>query len=295
MELKNERLQVTFGTLSTQRFDRTAAVSVVLDGKYAFCTPEQVLPHRRTCGGFGLCGEFVLPGAAENANTGEWFLKPGVGLLRQRADGAPYDMWKAYECRPFAVTAEIGTTAAVFCQKGAAGGFGLEIEKRYSLEENRLILDISAVNIGEKPLELQEYQHNFVSIEGMRTDRGYILELPCEKAVSTITKKTLRQGDEILLPSAVTVAGSEVRWQSDMTEKVLYHRSEEIDASAPSRWTLRHTGSGVSVTEHTVFTPTRIDVWSIEHCVCAEFYQTVQLVPDKTAHWRRIWTFADGA
>lgn len=294
MELKNEWLQVTFGALSTQRFDRTAAVSVVLDGQYAFCTPEQVLSHRRTCGGRGLCGEFVLPGAAESAKAGEWFLKPGVGLMKQNVDGAPYDMWKTYECRPFAVTAEIGTEQAVFRQKGAAGGVGLEIEKRYSLEENRLILEISATNIGEKPLELQEYQHNFLSIDGLPVGQGYLLELPCDKTVSTITEKTLRQGDEISLPSAVTVAGSEVRWQSDMTEKILYHRSEDIDAAAPSRWTLKHENSSVSVTEETDFTPTRIDVWSVEHCVCPEFYQTVHLAPGETARWKRTWTFGDG-
>lgn len=294
MELKNERLQVTFDTLSTQRFDRMAVVSVVLDGKYTFCTPEQVLPQRRTCGGMGLCGEFVLPDAAERAKAGEWFVKPGVGLLKQREDFAAYDMWKSYECRPFDITAEFGTTEAVFRQKGAAGGIGLEIGKRYSLEENRLILEISAANTGENPLELQEYQHNFVSIEGLPVSQGYLLELPCDRSVSTIAEKTLRQGDEIHLPSAVTVAGSEVSWQSDMTEKILYHRSEDIDAAAPRRWTLRHENSPLSATEQTDFPPTRIDVWSVEHCVCAEFYQTVHLAPGETAHWRRAWTFADG-
>lgn len=295
MELKNQRLQIKFGEIPTQRFDRTAVVTeVVLDGKYTFCTPEQVLSRRRTTNGRGLCGEFVLPGAAEGARAGEWFVKPGIGLLKQTQDGAGYDMWKSYECRPFDVTAEIGQTQAVFRQKGTvSGGLGVDIEKRFSLEENRLILDISVTNIGDKATELQEYQHNFLSIEGLPVGGGYILELPCDRALPYFVNNTLRQGDEIRLPSAVAVAGDSVRWISDMTEKILYHRSEEIDPAAPRRWTLRHTGSRVSVTEEADFLPTRLDVWSVEHCVCAEFYNTVTLAPGETAGWRRVWTFAD--
>lgn len=295
MELKNGRLQIKFGEISTQRFDRTAVVTeVVLDGKYAFCTPEQVLPRRRTTNGRGLCGEFVLPGAAEGAKAGEWFVKPGVGLLKQTQDGAGYDMWKSYECRPLEVMAEIGQAQAVFRQKEiVSGGYGVDIEKRFSLEENRLILDISVTNVGETSMELQEYQHNFVSIEGLPVSEGYILELPCDRTLPGIVENTLRQGDEIRLPSAVAVAGNSVCWKSDMTEKILYHSSEEIDPAAPRRWTLRHASSRVSITEEADFLPTRLDVWSVEHCVCAEFYNAVTLAPGEAARWRRTWTFVD--
>ena len=109
MKLSNHRLSVTVAdpaAIETQRFDRTALIEqVVLDGKYTFCTPEQMLPGRRTTFGVGLAGEFVLEGAAEQAKAGELFVKPGVGLMEQLSDNAPYDIWKNYPLRPLAVTA----------------------------------------------------------------------------------------------------------------------------------------------------------------------------------------------
>lgn len=297
MMLENERLRVCFAEpealAEQQRFDRTAMVAeVTLDGVHKFCTPEQLLPHRRTTNGRGLCGEFVLPGAAEEAQAGEWFLKPGVGLLKQSADGAALDMWKRYEMRPFPVSVEECDGNIRFRQEATpCNGWAVDIEKRFHLEENRLILDISARNSGEKPIELQEYQHNFVSLSGAAVGPGYVLELECDRLLSQLEGQTLRQGDEQVISSAVRVAGTQVAWIADMNEKILYHRSEQIDPGAARRWKLKHLPSGVSVSEETEFTPSRIDIWSVEHCACPEFYHTAHIAPGESAAWRRIWKF----
>lgn len=296
MKMENERLQVTFaepGEVPTQRFDNTAIVTrVVLDGTHAFCTREQVLPGRRTTNGVGLCGEFVLNGAAENAKAGEWFCKPGVGLLRQREDHLPYDMWKTYEVRPFAVTVQSGDGEVIFRQEALPdGGYGVDIEKAFRLEGNSLVLDIRVRNAGTERCSLQEYQHNFVSLAGLPVSEGYILELPCDKSLEEIEGKTLRQGDEIVLPSAVRVRGDKVLWKRDMDGRVLYHRLETVDQQPPYRWRLCHSQQTASVAEETDFRPSRIDVWAVEHCVCAEFYHAVELAPGETAHWQRVWTF----
>lgn len=296
MKLENDRLHIFFaetGEIRTQRFDNTAIVKqVVLDGRYAFCVPEQIHPGRRTTNGTGLCGEFVLQGAAESAKAGEWFYKPGVGLLRQTVDNRPYDIWTDYDMRPFTVTVQ-KRDAGVICRQQAipCGGFGMEIEKRFLLKGNRLILDIYVRNVGTKAFCLQEYQHNFVSLGGMPVSEGYVLELGCDKALARIEAETLRQGDEISLPSAVRVQGERVFWKKAMDGSVLYHRSENVDEARSACWTLRHLPSGLSVCEETGFCPSRIDVWAVEHCICAELYHTVQLVPGEMAHWQRIWTF----
>lgn len=295
MQLKNEHLTVEFAKgFENQRFDCTAVVSqVVLDGKYAFCVPEQVRFGRRSTGGLGLCGEFVLAGAAEEAKAGEWFAKPGVGLLRQTGDGAPYDMWQPYERRPFAVEAECDGEKAFFRQKGVpTGGYGVEIEKAFSLAENSLILEIRVRNVGTKECRLEEYQHNFLSLDGLPVGEGYALELPCDEDLPEIERKTLRQGDEISLPSAVRLERDGVYWKTDMEGRVLYHRSEQVKPEPPYGWSLRHLRSPASVTERTEFRPSRIDVWAVEHCICTELYNSVILAPGETALWRRIWTFS---
>lgn len=296
MKLENERLQVSFaeaGEIQTQRFDNTAVVTqVVLDGKHSFCTREQVLPGRRTTNGMGLCGEFVLSGAAEKAKAGDWFCKPGVGLLRQREDQRPYDMWKTYKVRPFAVEVQSGDGEVIFRQEAVpSGGYGVDIEKSFRLEENSLVLDIRVRNVGTEGCGLQEYQHNFVSLAGLPVSEGYVLELPCDELLQQIEGQTLRQGDEIVLPSAVHVGEDKVFWERDMDGRILYHRSETVRQKPPFGWRLYHVRQKTSVAEKTDFCPSRIDVWAVEHCACAELYHTVQLMPGETAYWQRVWTF----
>lgn len=295
MQLTNDRLTIQFAApeeMDNRRFDHTAMIkSVVLDGKHEFCVPEQVLPERRTCNGFGLSGEFVLPGAAERAKAGEWFVKPGVGLLKQLEDGAPWSMWKCYECRLFQREARMEGESAVFVQRGeVCGGYGVAIEKTFTLCANRLKLCVRATNTGNEAIELREYQHNFVSL-GAQIGPGYELELSCDRTLESLTRKTLRQGDEAVLPSAVCVEGDRVIWMDDLRGKVLYHRSEQTCGTPPCRWRMRHTGTGISISEETDFSPSRVDIWAVEHCACPEFYKTVCLAPGETASWRRTWTF----
>lgn len=297
LTLENHRLRIAFSDpsrLKNPRFDRTAMVTeVTLDEAYRFCTPEQVLPHRRTTHGMGLCGEFVLEGPAEEAAAGQRFLKPGVGLLKQVRNGAPYDMWMPYEAEFLPVTVTREENRLTFVQKAAAcGGYAVDIEKRFCLRENSLVLDITAANSGEKPIALGEYQHNFLSLEGMPIGPGYVLELSCDKRLPEIVGQTLRQGDEIVLPSAVRAEEGRILWRDNLDGKVMYHRSEDIDPDAPYRWMLRHMDSTVSVSEETDFRPSRIDIWAVEHCVCTEFYHSAFLAPGEKACWRRIWTFS---
>lgn len=296
MKLENGCIQVTFiepEKILTQRFDHTAIVTqVVLDGIHPFCTQEQVIPLRRSTNGIGLCGEFILDEAWADAKAGEWVCKPGVGLLRQMEDNQLYDMWKTYEARPFEVTMQVRDHEILFQQKAIpCNGYGIDIEKIFHLEDNRLILDIRVRNAGTKECTLKEYQHNFVSIDHYPVGPGYVLELPNDRILNETEKQTLRQGDEIRLPSAVEVQNDQVLWTRNMDGSVLYHRSEEVGQKPPYRWTLQHAESDAAVAEQTDFCPSRIDVWAVEHCVCAEFYHTVHLLPGEPAHWRRTWTF----
>ena len=296
MFLQNQRLQITFAPpekLLSQRFDKTAVIAqVCLDGKHTFCTSEQIRSNRRTTNGIGLCGEFVLAGAAEATKAAEWFFKPGIGLLRQIKPGASHDIWRTYPLQTFPVTASENKNGVLFQQKAIpCGGYGIDIEKAFHLDDNRIILDITVGNTGVQPVYLQEYQHNFLSLGGMPISKGYILEIPCDQELTRIEQETLRQGDEARLPSAVRVHGNCIYWENNMDEKIVYHRSEQIDPEQPWRWTLRHSDSNLSVSEETSFCPTRIDVWAVEHCICPEFYYSISLNPGEKSHWQRIWTF----
>lgn len=299
MKLENSRLSVTFagcGEIDTQRFDNTAIVTqVTLDGRYGFCVPEQLLPHRKTTNGVGLCGEFVLDGPAEEAKAGEWYLKPGVGLLRQLEDGMLFDMWKRYEAALFPVTAECGEDTALFRQNCTVqNGWGLDIEKRFTLQNNRLILDYAVTNTGEKLCLLREYQHNFVSLAGENAQKGYRLSMPCNGLTGEYeTGRVRSQSTGEAAEGVLRAEGTDVVWLQDLEDRVLYHRSETILPNAPRHWKLSLEGSPVTMAEETDFTPSRIDVWAPEHCISAEYYRSVSVAPGETARWRRTWIFED--
>ena len=296
MKLKNNRLQITFenpSTMTTPRFSHAGFITeVLLDDTYQFCMPEQILPNRRNSHGHGLCGEFVLP-TGELTKCGEWFFKPGVGLVQQTADFQRFNIFGTYEIQPFPIIVEQPSQdTIIFKQTGPShDGYGAEICKTYRLENNQLILDIEVTNTGAKTLDFSEYQHNFVSLEQKPVGPGYVLELPCDKNLPQLEDATLSWGDERHLDSAVYLKDQSVHWKDFMDEKVLYHESYDALSEAPASWTLSHEDSPVSVSEEVDFTPSMIIVWSVEHCVCAELYYNAKILPGDTARWRRTWTF----
>lgn len=300
MKLQNHRLQITFensSTMTTPRFSHAGFITqVLLDDTYQFCMPEQLLPNRRNSHGFGLCGEFVLP-TGELTKCGEWFFKPGVGLVRQTADFQRFNIFGTYEVQPFPITVEQPSNdTIIFNQTGPAhNGYAAKICKTYQLKNNQLILDIEVKNTGIEILYLSEYQHNFISLEQKPVGPGYALELPCDKNIKNLEQATLRQGDEYPMDSIVSVHDKNVNWISSAENRILYHESYDVDCTTPAYWTLSHKNSPVSVTEETDFSPSMIIVWSVEHCICAELYYNAKILPGNTAHWRRTWTFKNNS
>ena len=296
MKIANHRLEITFAdgnALTTPRFDHTGFITrVILDEKYSFCTKEQFIAGRRNSGGEGLCGEFVLA-TGELAKAGEWFYKPGTGLVKQTADHQRFNIFGTYELKSFPVTAEILDEHTVrFIQKGIeCNGYCTDIVKTYSLQDNQLILNIEVANTGSNEIELSEYQHNFMNIENLPIGPGYRLTLPCDEELSKIENSTLRWGDEFPLDSAVVLKGDTIHWTTDMNSKVLYHESTAISKTEPYRWILQHEASNLSITEEVNFTPSMVIIWGVEHVICAEFYRTVKLLPGETSSWQRTWTF----
>ena len=296
MKLQNHRLQITLehpSTMRTPRFSHAGFITeVLLDGTYQFCMPEQLLPDRRNSPGFGLCGEFVLP-TGELTRCGDWFFKPGVGLVRQTADFQKFNIFGTYEIQPFPVTVQQPAEDTIlFHQTGAScHGYGAEICKTYHLENHQLLLDTKVTNTGSEILDLSEYQHNFISLEGKSIGPGYVLELPCDKNIKNLEQATLRQGDEAPMDSIVSVRDQKIHWMANSRDRILYHESYDVDSTIPACWTLSHEASPVSVMEEVNFTPDMIIVWSVEHCVCAELYYRARILPGDCVQWRRTWTF----
>lgn len=300
--IQNERLKVTFrydpNTLFSQRFESIGVVEqVCLDRKHFFCEPEQRISYRATCHGIGLCGEYVWDELAERAGPGELFPKIGVGLLRQRPEGGRYHMWKHYEVFPYPTDATFFADRAIFVQ-ACIPCLGIEarLTKEVTLHENELHMRITLENLGVRRLALAEYQHNFLSLDGIEVGPGYRLEVPFAKSMAGIESLAYDVTDIHKKQSGfMTVHGNCIDWNQKM-EGHGFHMAipeEQLDLREGNYWKLSHSGQRISVLEKLTFSPSRLVLWGAEHCVSAEVYIPISVEPGQQQSWTRIWRFSE--
>lgn len=286
------------GNLFSERFASAGVIKqVVLHGNHRFCQPEQKLGERKTCHGQGLCSEFVWDELAEEAAPGESFPKLGVGLLRQRPEGGPYDMWKHYETTPFPTKVQVLGNKAVFEQE-AVPCLGVAARLIRTVEAYRNILTVTTVleNRGERILKLQEYQHNFVAIDDLPIGPGYQLEIPFDGTIHEISESTVQIEDYRTPARGIMEAcGQRILWKKDM-EKTACHKVTEREQLLPCgtyEWRMSHRESAASLCERVQFIPSKLVIWGIEHCMCSEVYGDWYVKPGERRALVRTWRFED--
>lgn len=298
--IENERLKLTFrydpNALFSQRFESIGVVEqICLDGEYLFCEPEQRIAERATCNGIGLCGEYVWDELAREAAPGSLFPKIGVGLLYQRQEGGDYSIWKDYKVEPYPVRAEFQKSSASFHQQiTPCLGVSAELIKCVSVQGNEVHVVTTLQNTGMRRLELAEYQHNFLSLEGRAVGPGYRLDVPFAQGLPQIADSAYDAKNPTKRMSGFMEAnGSSILWRRRMDGHG-YHLDvpgSQLDVSKGAYWKLSHQASPVSVTEKLTFKPSRLVLWGIEHCICTEVYVPISVAPGQSQSWERIWRF----
>ncbi len=301
--IQNERLSVAFRydpqTLFSERFEAAGVVArVCLDGKYSFCEPEQRIAGRVTRNGVGLCGEYVWDELANEAKPGEVFPKLGVGLLTQRSEGGPYNMWRHYEVQPFPLSARFEKDRAVFVQEPILClGVAARITKTVAVEGADLYTETTLENVGTRPLRLREYQHNFVSLNGMPVGPGYRLRLPMDGTIGEITDAAYDVRDFHIRRSGYMKAeGDSIVWLKTMDGHG-FHKvtlQKDLHPERGAYWELTHDSLPLSVREGLSFCPQELVLWGVEHCVCTEAYIPLEVQPGQAFTWKRQWQFRAG-
>ncbi len=183
--LKSDRLAVEIAQPGTiyagTRFDWTGFVTqVTLDGQHTFCMPESLVEGQGT-GGIGLCNEFGndMPVGHDDAKPGETFPKLGIGLL-WRGDLPKYDFFRRYEiANQFPIEVETGSDQATFIVEPIETlGYSARLEKTLRVRENWLEIAYKLENNGIKPIQTNEYNHNFMGIDRQLIGPDYQLSFP---------------------------------------------------------------------------------------------------------------------
>jgi hypothetical protein len=180
--LSNRRLNVEVARPAAiyrgSRFDWSGWISkVTLDGAHTFTSSESLISGEGT-GGFGLCNEFSMnqPIGYYDCLPGETFPKLGVGLLT-RPDEAQYNFFRNYSVNPFPIEITQTNNSITFeSETQPCRGFAARLKKIICMEENMLRIDYQLINIGSKTLETDEYNHNFVNINGSMLGPAYRLQ-----------------------------------------------------------------------------------------------------------------------
>lgn len=291
--LKSDRLQIQLAEPGEApncrfRFDRAGYITeVILDNTFRFCASEpQNLVHPNT-GGRGLCSEYRFDVSGE-ASVGEYFPKFGVGLLKKERD-EPYLFHRSFkDVAPFPVTVTQTGDSAVF-RTGAVPclGYAMEAEKTVSVSGNLLTMTGRVTNAGEKAFVIEEYCHNFLSIDGMAVGPDYHLILPGLAPLGHGRLKDrmgrlshfLGEGNGLTFGEYTPVATDFAADMAGISEKL------------PFVWRLSHQGTGVYVEGNDYFVPSQIAVWGVDHMLCPEIFQRISLAPGETLEWKRTWKF----
>ena len=291
--LKNECLRVEIAEPGEHpndgvRFDRAGFITeVVLNNERHFCANEPKNLSHPSTGGRGLCCEMMLD-LSDEAKVGEVYPKFGVGLIRKETD-EPYVFFGAYEVEHFPVE-YIATERAVEFKTTAIPcmGYALKQWKKISVEGNCLTVEYMLENVGEKSIALEEYCHNFLSIDGMAISPDYVLDIPGLEDQGSEAKRDHVSGQETHL------VGNGCGFTFARTDTAVFLYSAQVAAQrGPFVWKLSHKGAKAYVEGEESYVPVRVVVWGADHIISPEVIQRIELQSGETAAWTRKLTFVD--
>ncbi len=283
IKISGNRLEIEIaypGTSYTgSRFDWTGFITkVVLDGKHTFCAPESPIPGEGS-GGFGFCNEFGIhtPVGYDEVKPGEKFHKLGTGLLT-RPDESDYFFFDKYEVTPYPVTIEADSDHVRFeLEPVNCNGYAVQMIKEVSVAENAMIIKYSLKNVGSKPIQTEEYCHNFISIDNNPTGPEYVLKFP----YSAESNET---------PDVLNVSGNEISWNKQ-PENDFYIVPGGFKPVENHTWELLHKPSGVGVREISNFPIQKVAVWGKGHVISPEVFVAINIAPGQTQSWERVYEF----
>jgi len=261
------------------RFDWTGFIPQISLNGHTFCTAEESDWTPNGTGGEGLCNEFKADDFTMGADdTDNFFLKPGVGLL-ERPDDKPYNFAYDYKIvKPFPCMVNYGDCFIDFhLNEIPFKGIAYKMYRHVSVIDNMLIITTTVSNTGEKSIELDEYNHNFISLDSLGAHPQVKLSMHKDYYNSIETPGLIMNEDSISFTNEI--------------QGVFMIFCRSPIAYSPLRWELRDENAGLAVQEWGDFEVTKYMVWGGPHTVTPEIYGNFKIEPGKKRAWTRMWKF----
>lgn len=264
------------------RFDQTGKITFCSYKGIALTTTELPDGNDPALNGQGFYNEFDIdhpPGFAET-KIGNWFHKIGVGLLKKETED--YHFAHRYQVRPaeFQVNSQ-AESILITCAGSSHNGYGYELQKKISLEDNGFCIDYQLKNTGEKQLETSEYVHNFIGIDQSAIGRDYMLVLPVSVSEDSLPE-AVNPGEKVLL------RGNQVHFEGRHDSPFFFSHlfgQRQVKAS----WKLINLQHNLAISEKGSFDSTKVNLWGWRHVICPELFINLNLEPDQSASWSRTY------
>lgn len=290
-ELRNEQLHVMLDQpghgYRGSRFDWTGFIRQIQYKDHApLCAPESLIPGQGS-GGEGLCSEFGLNHlpAYETCAVGGLFPKIGVGWLR-RVDEGPRRIIFDYPIEIPAIfeTVDLSdqnqTGLRLISRLPEHQGFSCVSTRTVRLIDNRLIMDIQLENTGSQPIVLDEYCHNFLSLDRIGQQSDYELRLGID-----------HQG--VIEPRGdCSIDGRLIHRDATMKGEFYFQLRPVPGQDEPDMiWQLKRRPDGLVMQDVSQLDMEYMAFWGKEHVISPEVFVALNLAPGQIKTWTRQYHF----
>jgi hypothetical protein len=274
------------------RFDWNGLVSSAVYKGVSFLGEEKPMFQRNPrLFGRGLHNEFGIKRCIgyDECEVGGWFPKIGTGWLKK--DDKPYFFYTAYESEPLSFSCDVtDSRRAVFtCDSGERNGYAYRYTKEISLEGPRIRIHYNLENCGKKPLETDEYVHNFLCIGGKRMDAGCSVSFPWKLDSSRFTENVNPDLALAVEDSRVIVRGKAAGqfYLGGLSGGVTEHNG--LAAS----WIYADERSKLCVSEKGSFVPSGVHLWGWKSVISPELFFSFKIEGGNSLSWERAFTVAE--
>lgn len=290
--LKNEELEVHIDlpeeNYRRSRFDWTGKiVDVRYKGRSVAGVEIADVPEGQFCGR-GFYNEFGIdmPVGYDDIKEGEWFHKIGVGLLKK--EGEEYDFQRSYEIRPaeFEVTKD-AKYMQLTCRSELINGFAYVLEKGITLLGNSFIITYTLINKGDKPIVTNEYNHNFLAVDGELIGKDYVLQFPFMISPEQFSERVDPEQLVKIEENKITFKGT--------PEKQFFFRNISGGREVHAFWKLENKRSKLDITEAGDFKTHTINLWGWRHVISPELFYHIDLQPGQSAEWMRMYHISESS
>jgi hypothetical protein len=234
----------------------------------------------------GPAEEFQRPQGYTEAKAGGTFVKIGVGVLRKPDDTnySAYDNYAIVDPGKWSVEKRADSVEFVQEVRDAASGYGYLYKKTVRLTAGRpeLVIDHSLQNTGRLPIQTNQYNHNFLVLDGAATGPDFTIAVPFQI-------QTARPPD----PAFAEIHGSRIAYlktlegQDRVTFPVQGFGKEAKDYDI--RIENRKSGAGVRVVADRPLAS--VSLWSIRSVISMEPFVDVSTEPGSTTTWKYTYTY----